>query len=68
MIQHQNPETIVIKTPFDKIGTFLGISTPTVSSIYRKALKKNKKFTRIKKNFYRINFFTSKSVKEQRYE
>jgi len=51
MIQHHNPETIVIKTPFDKIGTFLGISTPTVSSIYRKALKKIKNSQELKKIF-----------------
>jgi len=51
MIQHQNPETIVIKTPFDKIGTFLGISTPTVSSIYRKTIKKIKNSQELKKIF-----------------
>jgi len=51
MIQHQNPETIVIKTPFDKIGTFLGISAPTVSSIYRKTIKKIKNSQELKKIF-----------------
>jgi len=51
IIQHQNPETIVIKTPFDKIGTFLGISTPTVSSIFKKTLNKIKNSQELKKIF-----------------
>ncbi len=51
MIQHQNPETIIIKTPFEKIGTFLGISTPTVSSIYRKTINKIKNTQELKKIF-----------------
>ncbi|GIX41055.1 MAG: DNA-directed RNA polymerase sigma-70 factor [Leptospiraceae bacterium] len=51
MIEHTNPDATVLRTPFQKIAEFLEISTPTVSSIYKKAENQIKNSQELKKIF-----------------
>lgn len=51
ILRQLNPNSLVIKTPIKKISTFLGISTPTVSSLLKKAESYIKNSEEIKKIF-----------------
>jgi RNA polymerase sigma factor (sigma-70 family) len=56
MLENKNPETAILKVPFHKIAKFLNLSTPTVSSIYKKAENKIKNAQELKKIFTNEHF------------